>query len=306
MKIIALLMLGLLAPAIHAANDAAVPAVAQAASAPQRGTLYRVRDHDRTVYLFGTIHVGEAGFYPLEDGVMQALTQAARLVVELDVRDADSFQAALHRHGTYPSGDSAPRHLSPAAQQELGATLARFGIPLAQVERFKPWLLANMLAGLDLERSGYERAQGLEYFLLTAAQQQAKTVQELESADYQMALFAGMDDAEQEQYLRETLAELNDGTARQNARRLVDAWSHADSKSIEQMLREETREDTTKGRLMRRVILGKRNPEMAGKIEAYMKSEGTTFVGVGLLHLVGEDGVPKLLQQRGYEVEKLY
>jgi uncharacterized protein YbaP (TraB family) len=37
-----------------------------------------------------------------------------------------------------------------------------------------------------------------------------------------------------------------------------------------------------------------------------MKSEGTTFVGVGLLHLVGEDGVPKLLQQRGYEVEKLY
>lgn len=45
---------------------------------------------------------------------------------------------------------------------------------------------------------------------------------------------------------------------------------------------------------------------MASKIEALLREDETTFVGGGLLHMVGETGVPILLRQRGYEVEKLY
>lgn len=309
MKIIVLLMFGLLLPSVHAGNDAAAPGTAQAASitkAPPRGTLYRVRDHGRTAYLFGTIHVGQPAFYPLEDKVTGALRQAARVVVELDVRDGGSFQSALARHGTYAAGDSVERHLSPGVLGHLRTALARFDIPLEQVAHFKPWLLANMLLGLDLERNGYRRAEGIEFFLLSAAQQQATPVRELESAEYQLGLYDGMAEAEQEDYVRETLAQLLAGEAIKRARNLVDAWDNADGTAVEAMLKEETRDDTVSGRFMQKVLLDKRNPEMAEKIAGYMQDEGTTFVGVGLLHLVGENGVPRLLQQRGYEVEKLY
>ncbi len=57
---------------------------------------------------------------------------------------------------------------------------------------------------------------------------------------------------------------------------------------------------------MQQVLLARRNPAMAHKIELLLKSERASFVGVGLLHLVGEAGLPSLLRQRGYQVEKLY
>ncbi len=59
-------------------------------------------------------------------------------------------------------------------------------------------------------------------------------------------------------------------------------------------------------KFLQRVLLDERNPNMANKIEALLKTDKKTFVAVGALHLIGAQGVPALLQQRGYEVEKLY
>jgi uncharacterized protein YbaP (TraB family) len=56
----------------------------------------------------------------------------------------------------------------------------------------------------------------------------------------------------------------------------------------------------------RRVLLGRRNPEMVDHIERLMREDSVTFVGVGLLHLLGANGLPQLLAQRGYLVERVY
>jgi uncharacterized protein len=294
-----------------AGNDATVVAVAQAAvpqpvEAPNRGTLYRIRHDGSTAYLFGTIHVGLPAFYPLEREVTQALAGASRLVVELDVRKPEAFQAALKKHGMYAPGETVARHLSPATLAALSRALEKFDVPYEQVAQLKPWLIANMLVGLDLERNGYQRRHGIELFLLSVAQQQTKPVQELESAEYQLSLYDGMSESEQEQYVQENLAQLNDGDTLKKARALIDAWDGADGKAVEDMLRASREEKTLSSDFLQRVLLDKRNPDMASKIESYLHDKETTFVGVGLLHLVGENGVPSLLRRRGYAVEKLY
>ena len=56
----------------------------------------------------------------------------------------------------------------------------------------------------------------------------------------------------------------------------------------------------------RRTLLDRRNPEMAQRIEHLMKDGKVSFVGVGLLHLLGANGLPELLSQRGYQVERMY
>jgi uncharacterized protein YbaP (TraB family) len=56
----------------------------------------------------------------------------------------------------------------------------------------------------------------------------------------------------------------------------------------------------------RRVLLGRRNPEMVDHIARLMREDSVTFVGVGLLHLLGANGLPQLLAQRGYLVERVY
>jgi hypothetical protein len=57
---------------------------------------------------------------------------------------------------------------------------------------------------------------------------------------------------------------------------------------------------------MQRVMPDQRNPNMAKQIETLLKNDKTSFVAVGALHLLGNKGVPALLQQRGYPVQKLY
>jgi uncharacterized protein len=293
-------------PFAYAENNAAPGAAAQAGNAPQRGMLYRIRYHGNTTYLFGTIHVGVPDFFPLESEVTRALTRSSKLVLEIDVRKGELFQAALQKHGMYPGGETIERHLSSDSLLRLRQALQGFGIALENVAHLKPWLLTNMLIGLDLERHGYQRRHGIEFFLLSIADQQAKIVQELESADYQLSLFDGMADAMQERYLRENLAELDDGSALKKTRALVEAWAGAKGATLEDLVRESLKEKTSTSEFTQRVLLDQRNPEMANKIESLLKNEESTFVGVGLVHLIGENGVPGLLRLRGYDVERLY
>lgn len=271
-----------------------------------RGQLYRVTHDGKTSYLFGTIHVGRDGFYPLDPMVSRALLDSKALVIELDIREDAAFQVALARHGRYADGDKVQNHLTPAALQKTVQALARAGMSLQSVEHYKPWLIANLLVGAELDLHGFQRSQAVEYALLAAAQKQEKTVRELESADYQLALFDSLDARQQEQYLLENLADLADGASLKKSQALIDAWSSADVPGIRAAWQSATSGDSISAGFMNRVLLGKRNPEMASNIERIMQQDQVAFVGVGLLHLVGDDGLPQLLKRRGYQVEQLY
>ena len=270
------------------------------------GQLYRVTHEGKTSYLYGTVHVGRDGAYPLDDVAARALLDSKALVIELDIREDKAFQLALARHARYAEGDMVQRHLTPDTLQQLTQALARAGIPLSSVQQYKPWLIANLLVGAELDRNGYRRSQAVEYALLAAAQQQDKTVRELESADYQLGLFDSLDERQHEQYLRENLADLADGDSLKKSQALLEAWSVADRAGINAAWQSATSGDTVSAGFMNRVLLGKRNPEMAANIERIMQQDQVAFVGVGLLHLVGDDGLPQLLKRRGYQVEQLY
>jgi uncharacterized protein YbaP (TraB family) len=250
--------------------------------------------------------VGKQGFFPLEPEVTRALADSSSLVLELDTRADQPFEQALTKYGIYPAGETLSRHLSPAALARLLTALARAGLTLRSVETYRPWLVANILVGTEIEKHGYHRSNGVEGYLLSAATQQKKPVRELETADYQLSLFASLTDAQQEQYLLENLDDLENGKALRKSAGLIDAWSTADAAGIAAMARELTTGDTVSATFMDRTLLRKRNPEMTAHIEAIMRSDQVAFVGIGLLHLVGDDGIPALLRRRGYDVEQMY
>jgi uncharacterized protein YbaP (TraB family) len=275
-------------------------------SAQHRGQLYRVTHDGKTSYLYGTVHVGRDGAYPLDEVASRALLDSKALVIELDIREDKAFQVALTRYGRYAEGDSVQNHLTPATLDKTVQALARAGISLASVQQYKPWLIANLLVGAELDKNGYQRSQAVEFALLAAAQKQEKTVRELESADYQLSLFDSLDAHQQEQYLLENLADLADGDSLKRSQALLEAWSVADRSGIQAAWHTATSGDSISAGFMNRVLLGKRNPEMAANIERIMQQDQVAFVGVGLLHLVGDDGLPQLLKRRGYQVEQLY
>jgi uncharacterized protein YbaP (TraB family) len=282
------------------------PANAQPAAAQNRGVLYRVSHRGNTSYLFGTVHVGQTAFYPLEPQVTRALSAADRLVLEVDIRDMATVQQAILRHGVYPGGQTVVQHLSAASLEKLKQALQVTGIPFDNVARMKPWMIANLLIVQAMARAGYPAEEGLELYFLSVAKKENKAVQALESADYQLSLFNGLSDAQQEIYLQENLTQLADGSTLRKGLALIRAWQHADSKALEAAVLEMQNEKSTSAKFLQRVLLDERNPNMANKIETLLKKDSKSFVAVGTLHLIGSKGIPALLQQRGYKVEKLY
>lgn len=282
------------------------PGAAAATAAQAQGRLYRVKRGKQTSYLYGTVHVGEKSFFPLAPEVSRALAAANELVLELDTRAHDAFQQAVLAHGSYHSGDGIGRHVAPATLARLTTELHAAGIALSSVAHLKPWLLANILLGLELQRNGYDRTHGIESWLLANAATQGTTVTELESADYQLALFDTLSDEESERYLLHCLQELSDGSSLRKARAVMNAWRFGDPAALAAVIAEATADDNVVSRFTRATLLGKRNPEMAARIARIMDAGSTAFVGVGLLHLLGADGLPQLLAQRGYQIERMY
>jgi uncharacterized protein YbaP (TraB family) len=285
----------------HAASYGPAPVAAR-----HHGGLYRISGHGRVAYLFGTVHVGARSFYPLAPEVSRALGMASRVVVELDTRANDAFARAVDHHGSYRAGDDLRHHIGPDTLARLTDVLHAAGISVASMVRLKPWLVANIVLSLELERHGYHRSEGVEQVLLAQAHGRGAPVAELESADYQLALFDTMDDVEAERYLRETLHDLADGSAMRRAQAVVDAWNSGDTRALEALLQDATKGGSAVAEFTRRTLLGRRNPEMAAHIEQLMRQGSVTFVGVGLLHLLGANGLPQLLAQRGYLVEQVY
>ncbi len=290
-----------------AATKAATSAMAdrQAEKRPQRGALFRIRHQDRTTYLFGTIHAGKPGYFPLNAEVTQALAASRRLAVEVDMRRQDRFEAALTKYGMYPDGGLISRHVSAHTLGRLKKATDTIGIPFDNIARMKPWMIANLLTSIVIERHGFQLGHGVDLHLLTLAGS-AKTVLELESAAYQLSLFDGMPVADQESYLLETLESIENGEGMEQARAMVNAWENADLDTLDAFLLREQKDKTISSTFLQEVLLDRRNAGMADKIAGYLKNGGTAFVAVGMLHLVGERGVPALLRKRGYRVEKVY
>lgn len=275
-------------------------------AARHHGGLYRISGHGRVAYLFGTVHVGQRSFYPMAPEAERALGAADHVVVELDTRALADFTRALDRHGRYAPGDGIARHISADTLARLRAALHGEGVSLASMAHMKPWLVANLLLGMTLERQGYRRSDGVESALLAQAEQRGARVAQLESADFQLALFDSMNTIESERYLRETLAGLLDGSLVKQAQRAIEAWRSGDAAALDAVLHEATAGASETADFTRRKLLGRRNPDMAAQIEQLMGEGGVLFVAVGLLHLLGDNGLPQLLEQRGYLVERVY
>jgi uncharacterized protein YbaP (TraB family) len=275
-------------------------------AAPHQGGLFRVSHGGRVAYLFGTVHMGTRGFYPLPPEVERALVGANRIVVELDTRANTAWLRALALHGSYAPGDDIRRHLPPATLRALTDVLHAQGISMASMAAYKPWLVANLLLSMELERKGYRRSEGVEQALLTQARRHGLKVAQLESAEYQLALYDTMGELDAARYLDEVLEGLENGRALRTAQAVIEAWSSGDARALDVVLQESTSGPGVVAAFTRRVLLGRRNPDMASQIERLMREDSVTFVGVGLLHLLGANGLPQLLAQRGYLVERVY
>jgi uncharacterized protein YbaP (TraB family) len=119
---------------------------------PNRGALFKVQQGGRTLYLFGTIHVGARNFYPLEPRLSGLLKKAPVLALEIDpLGDPQNWRARCSSMAS-GQGHHAVAGLAPAA----GASAAAVPHRTESVATMKPWLLASLLTVSEFAAQGYE------------------------------------------------------------------------------------------------------------------------------------------------------
>ncbi|NGZ83446.1 TraB/GumN family protein [Duganella aceris] len=275
------------------------------AAAPNRGALFKVTQGARTLYMFGTIHVGARDFYPLEPRVAAVLKKAPVLALEIDpLSDPQQLAGAVQRHGMLAKG-AAPV-LTPAWRARLDRLLKQYNIEPESVAMMKPWLLASLLTVSEFAAQGYDAALAVDAHLSQQAHAAGQKVVELESVESQMALFNQMVPADQLLFLQETISGIEDKEQAAQAEEIARAWKRADIKALDAMALKAEQDQTFSGRFVQKVLLDGRNPALADGMAKLMARENNSIAAVGVLHLLGKGSVPELLRQRGMSVERIY
>jgi uncharacterized protein YbaP (TraB family) len=264
-------------------------------------------DAAHTVYLLGSVHVGAPSFYPLPKEIEQAFGASKKLVVEVNTEQAGlaRVQQLLMTKGMYPAGESLADHVAPDTLTKFRAFCTKNNLPPEVLERFRPWASAMTVTMTDVEKQGFRADLGIDDHFMKAAKKLRKPVLELESAEAQIELLAGLDGELQEQFLLGTLDETGDG-GKAMMDESMKAWKAGDADRLKELMIDRPNREFPKMKPVTAKLLDDRNGPMAEKVEGFLKAgDGPYFVVVGAGHLVGARGLVEVLAKKGFDVNQL-
>lgn len=270
-------------------------------SARDRGFLWRLSKDGRSAWLFGTIHVGRLDWIFLGPQLRAALTAADTLALELDVSDP-----AIARQAAELSRAPAGMPPLPAALRDrVARQVAAACLPAQVLDGQHPVMQAMTLTVLAGRWDGLEAPFAQEMVLSSLAKAQAKPLVSLESVALQMAVLIPTDPAKAVELTEHTLAQVEQGKARSMLARLARIWEQGELDELAHYERWCECVEDAADRAMLKQLNDDRNPQLAAGIDALHAQGKTVFAAVGALHMVGEQGLPKLMRQRGYSVERV-
>jgi uncharacterized protein YbaP (TraB family) len=278
----------------------ALLAVPTAPRAAEGGThlhfLWAVDGGSASVHLIGSVHALREDDYPLPPLVDEVIGDARVAAFEVDLEELGRGAVAMMARGMLPSDTDLREQLSEDAWTRLEPHLESSGLPQAMALRMRPWLLSLTLTALELERSGFDPTHGVDRYVWNRARANGAQRVALETVEDQVDLFSSLEGDDGEAFLLYSLEELE--TVTEVMDELAGDWRIGRLDRIETM-GEEAHADYPE--LMQRVT-GDRNRKWLPKIVELVEGDQPAVVVVGALHLLGDDGLVKLLEAEGYTV----
>jgi uncharacterized protein YbaP (TraB family) len=279
-----------------------LPAIALADSAGHPVTMWMAEGTSNRVYLLGSVHLLRAQDHPLPRIIDDVYDEAETLYMELDMDDLDPLlmQSTINRLGMLDENTSLQDIMGDELYAEAKARATELELPLDMLERTEPWLAAITVEQLALARIGFNPSYGVEMHLLRKATSDGKEILGFESVEQQLAYLDGLSLDAQRDLLMQTLAE--SAAIQDLMDDLILAWRSGDIDYLERTLLE----DVSGYPELYDTIVASRNRLWVDTIDALLEQREDYLVVVGALHLVGDDGVPQLLEQRGVRITQMH
>ncbi len=261
--------------------------------------VWAVSGEHNTVYLFGSVHLLPEGSFAIAGELGRAYRDSDRVCLEVDIgalTPATTLSVTLAR-AVDPEGRGLYELLGPSAARVRDAADTA-GIDLSQFAPFEPWFAGISVSVLALQQRGYVADHGVEQIIHEAAERDGKPGCGLETLDEQLAMLDSLTADEQEELLLQSLEEAQD--IETETKHLFEAWRDGDDEPLARQLRDDFADYPE---LAERLIFA-RNARWADQVAALLKQPDDVLVVVGALHLVGDRGLPALLERRGLRVDR--
>jgi uncharacterized protein YbaP (TraB family) len=254
------------------------------------------RDGEPAGYLLGTIHSEDPRVLDFPEPFIERLTSNRFFAMEM-VPDFPTL-ARLTEYMHYQDGTRLVDVIGAERFGKLEAILSGYQVPQDWVSRMKVWA-AMMTLSVPPPKSGFF----MDFSLSLRASGAGMKVVGLETLEQQLSFLEDMPDEQQLQLLDHALEEYQE-VERIHAE-MVDSYLGGDLTELESLAEQQMGElsQATRDYFMQQGI-DMRNLRMADSLLAYLE-EGTVFAAVGALHLPGENGLIKLLRNRGFELAPL-
>lgn len=266
--------------------------------------LWEVKSKTGTAYLLGSIHMFKRHMYPLNESIEEAYKKSDVLAVEVNMNKVtDAQKASMTANAFYNDGTTLKDHISKDSYNLLENSLLNLGSSPEMYAGYRPWFLSLQLTQLFMTRLGFDARYGIDQHFLDQADSERKPIDELESFGAQMSFFIDLSQEDQERLLVYTIQDWENMS--ETLDKLVNSWLSGDSAFIEDEMINKVNVEHPDFKPLMEKLLFIRNINMSGKIENYLSSGRTYFVVVGAAHLVGERGIVRLLENKGYTVRQL-
>lgn len=269
-------------------------------NARDRGFLWRATKDGRTAYLYGTIHVGRVEWMFPGPELMRAVRASDVIALELDVLDPALSRRLQQGMALKPEHD-----LPKALKERLRAQLKAACLPEELLVTMSPEMVATTISVMSARREGFDPSYGIDMIYAGLARGQGKPVASLETPDLQLALLLGRTPADVVAAVEAVLPELEKGKASPLVARMARIWANSQLGELENYEQWCECLDTPDEREMMKRLLDERNPGLARNIDTLHAEGKGVFAAVGSLHMVGPLGLPALLRERGYKVERV-
>ena len=252
-------------------------------------------------YLFGTIHLSDTRVTTLPGPVAYAIDATRSLSIEVLLNAASKLRTMGRM--IIIEGPKLDEILGDALFARVVDAAAPYGLNRSVVKHMKPWAMWLLLS-LPPEEMKAGRGMALDEALQVEAMRRGKPVYGLETIDEQLDSVAGFTEHEHIALLASAVddrhkveAMLEHMTRLYLARDVAAIYGlmTAQSWNIERAVVDSVMER----------LIDSRNLRMTERMIARL-DEGAAFVAVGAMHLPGERGMLRLLEQRGYTVSRVY
>ena len=264
-------------------------------------SMWEVSGGANRVYLLGSIHLLRDSDYPIPEPIYAAYDEAEALYMELDMDDLDpaETQALVAELGLLTGGRTLAQLVGNDRYAEITRLAADIEIPLSMLAPLEPWLAAISVEQLLLTRNGFDPENGIEMHLAARAGTDGKEILGFETMADQLGFLDSLSLEAQSDLLLQSLRDGADIGSMMDA--MVRAWRHGDVRYLSENMLSDMQEHAE----LYDAIVVVRNRNWVAQIEVLLDADDDYLIVVGALHLVGEDGVPAMLRQRGFDVEQM-